>query len=156
MKKSLLLFVFMVCAAPIFAAPSGFAVEAFSDGTTGIGYYQPAWAAGVAGSFEGGAAEGLETRSMSVAPWFQLRKALDAKTNAFAGVSLGIGFSGVNDNQSITDDYTPALFAGIDYHLSEKLMVQGYSAFSARSFKAGDKTITSSELSATLGLSYFF
>jgi hypothetical protein len=69
---------------------------------------------------------------------------------------LGIGLSGVNDSQTITEDYTPGLFAGIDYQLSDTLLVQGYSAYTVRSFKAGSETVTASDLSATLGLSYFF
>jgi len=156
MKKFALLLVLLVSAAPVFAAPAGFAAEAFSDGTVGIGYYQPTWAAGVAGSFSSAAANGLEGRTLQVAPWVEARAAVGPKTDVFAGVSLGIGLSGVNDNQTITDDYTPGLFAGVDYQLSEKLLVQGYSSYTVRSFKAGSTTATSSDLSATLGLSYFF
>ena len=156
MKKSLLLFVLLVCAAPVFAAPSGFAVEAFSDGTAGIGYYQPSWGVGVAGSFSSSTVSGMESRNVGLAPWAQVRTAVGPKTNVFAGVSCGVGFMGKDANYDITDDFTPGIFAGVDYQLAEKFLIQGYSSYSSRSRKANKIVTTDAGMSATLGLSYFF
>ena len=156
MKKSLLLFVLLVCAAPVFAAPSGFAVEAFSDGTAGIGYYQPSWGVGVAGSFSSSTVSGMESRNVKLAPWAQVRTAVGPKTNVFAGVSFGVGFMGKDANHDITDDVTPGIFAGVDYQLAEKFLIQGYSSYSSRSRKANNVVTTEAGMSAKLGLSYFF
>jgi hypothetical protein len=160
MKKSLLLFVLLVCAAPVFAAPSGFAVEAFSDGTAGIGYYQPSWGVGVAGSFSsstvGSESGAIESRNVKLEPWAQVRTAVGPKTSVFAGVSFGVGFMGKDANNDITDDVTPGIFAGVDYQLAEKFLIQGYSSYSSRSRKAADVVTTEAGMSAKLGLSYFF
>ena len=155
MKKLLALLVFALCVTPVFADNSGLALEAFSDGTAGIGYYQPMWAAGVSGRYTR-LDESTKTRNLAITPWLELRTSVAPNTNMFAGVSVGMGFLGLAADEAITKDLTPALFTGFDYEISSKILVQSFVSYSVRSYTTPtDVAHSEATLGATLGLSYF-
>ena len=155
MKNLLALILFFLCVTPVFAESNGLALEAYSNGSAGVAYYQPMWATGITGRYAR-----IDTlvsdRNLVLNPWAEIRASLAPNTTMFAGLSLGFGFLGREASTTISKDLTPGIFSGFEFELTSRLLVKGLVSYSVRSYTTDPSVAHSdAELGATLGLSYF-